>query len=58
MIRCPYCGSNKGYYTTELIRRNKYYTFNGIRTGTKAKTYKEDWKLCIECGRVLPKKNK
>ena len=25
MIRCPYCGSNKGYYTTELIRRNKYY---------------------------------
>jgi len=42
-MKCPYCGSEEGYYETEKVHRALCYTFDGEPDGA-SEDY-NDWDL-------------
>ena len=57
-MKCPYCGSEEGYYEIEKVHRTLLYTFDGEPDGC-SEDY-NDWtskrKYCRYCNRILPQK--
>lgn len=58
MIRCPFCGSDNGYYQYECVERALIFDFEGNPSGsTEDVTIKAGRRrYCTRCGRILPKK--
>ena len=57
-MKCPFCGSEEGYYEIEKVHRALYYTFDGEPNGA-SEDY-NDWasrrKYSAKCNRILPRK--
>lgn len=58
MKKCPFCGSDKGYYQYEYVHRVLVFDFDGNPDGAS-----EDMtdkfcrrRYCCNCNRILPKK--
>ena len=58
MKKCPYCGSDAGYYMTETIRRDLYFTFDDEPnySSDDVAVYIGKRKRCASCHRILPKR--
>ncbi|MCI7122258.1 MAG: hypothetical protein MR941_10840 [[Ruminococcus] gnavus] len=56
--KCPFCGSNRGYYQIERVHRGLLFNFDGEPIGgTEDVTdYAGRRKQCIDCGKTLPRK--
>ena len=57
-MKCPYCGSEEGYYEIEKVHRTLLYTFDGEPDGC-SEDYNDQTskrKYCRGCHRILPKK--
>lgn len=56
--RCPFCGSEDGYYTIEVVHRGLEFTFDDEPCGSTEDV--TDWvgkrRYCTRCCRILPKK--
>ena len=57
-MRCPYCGSETGYYVIENVHRGLLFTFDDEPDGATEDV--EDRcgkrKYCRDCHRILPRK--
>lgn len=57
-MKCPYCGSQEGYYEFERVHRALYFAFDDEPDGASEDI--TDWcgkrKYCTSCHRVLPRK--
>lgn len=57
-MKCPYCGSEDGYYIVEKVHRTLLFTFDDEPDG--ASDDYSDWesrrKYCRYCNRILPRK--
>lgn len=57
-MKCPYCGSEEGYYQEERVHRFLFFTFDGepdeatedITEWTSKRRY------CRNCEKILPRK--
>lgn len=60
MKKCPFCGSNKGYYQYECVERALFFTFEGEPNGsTEDVTIKAGKRrYCYNCHRILPREKK
>lgn len=58
MNKCPYCDSNEGYYMTETVRRNLYFTFDGNPnySSEDSTVYSGKRKRCMNCNKTLTEK--
>lgn len=56
--KCPFCGSNRGYYQIERVHRALLFNFDGEPIGgTEDVTdYTGRRKQCIDCDKILPRK--
>lgn len=56
---CPYCGSDEGYYMTETIKRDLYFTFDDQPnySSDDHPVYCGKRKRCANCRKILPKEN-
>ena len=57
MVKCPYCGSDEGYYVTETIRRELYFTFDNEPnfSSEDSVVYAGKRKRCMNCQKTLPR---
>ena len=57
-MKCPFCGSEKGYYMTERVHRDLFFTFDDEPCGSTEDV--ADWegkrKYCSNCDKILPPK--
>lgn len=52
MDKCPYCGSDKGVFTTFM--GTQYYTWNGEPNGYSDNVeYESSFAKCVSCGRKV-----
>ena len=60
MTKCPYCGSDEGYYMTETIKRDLYFTFEDEPNyaSDDSPVYIGTRKRCAKCRKVLPKRER
>lgn len=56
--KCPFCGSEEGYYKTESVHRALMYNFDGEPIGASEDytDYAGRRKVCLDCHRILPRK--
>ena len=57
-MKCPFCGSDRGYYQIERVHRALRFNFDGKPIGgTEDVTdYAGRRKQCIDCHKILPRK--
>lgn len=55
---CPFCGSEKGYYMTEVVRRDLLFDYNDEPCGATEDVaeFCSKRRRCIDCDKILPKK--
>lgn len=58
MNKCPFCGSDKGYYQYEYVERALIFDFEGEPNGSTEDISIKSGKrrYCYNCNRILPKK--
>lgn len=58
MKKCPYCGSNSGYYMYERVHRSLMFDFDDEPDGASEDItdYSGKRKYCLDCHKILPKK--
>lgn len=58
--KCPFCGSEKGYYSLERIHRYLLFDFNDIPDGSTEDIteYCGKRKYCRNCDKILPKQRR
>ena len=56
--KCPFCGSNRGYYQIERVHRALLFDFDGEPIGGSEDVtdYAGRRKQCIDCDKILPRK--
>ena len=56
-MKCPYCGSEAGYYMYERVHRFLMFSFGGKPIGASEDItdYAGKRKKCIDCNKILPK---
>lgn len=56
-MKCPYCGSDSGYYMLERVHRSLMFDFSGEPDGSSEDVtdYSGKRKYCQGCDRILPK---
>lgn len=57
-MKCPYCGSDAGYYMIERVHRSLMFDFFDEPDGASEdfEDYTGKRKYCRDCHRILPKK--
>lgn len=57
-MKCPFCGSEEGYYTMEKVHGALYFTFDGEPNGASEDItdYNGKRRRCAYCYRILPRK--
>lgn len=57
MDKCPFCGSDEGYYMTETVRRDLYFTFDDEPNYSSEDSliYRGKRKRCMNCEKTLPR---
>lgn len=58
-MKCPFCGSDKGYYMMETIHRALLFTFDNEPNGASEEdfeVYTGRRKYCIACNKILPRR--
>ncbi len=57
-MRCPYCGSEDGYYMMETVWRALFFDFDSNPVeGTEDYAYRcGKRRYCMHCQRILPRK--
>lgn len=57
-MKCPFCGSNRGYYQIERVHRALLFDFDGEPIGGSEDVtdYAGRRKQCIDCHKILPRK--
>lgn len=57
-MKCPYCGSEEGYYQEERVHRFLFFAFDGEPDGATENI--TDWegkrRYCRNCEKILPRK--
>lgn len=57
-MKCPFCGSEEGYYMIERVHRGLFFTFDDEPCGSGEDV--ADWvgkrKYCLKCKKILPEK--
>lgn len=58
MKRCPYCGSDSGYYMYERVHRGLMFDFNDEPIGATEDVteYAGKRKYCVNCHKILSEK--
>lgn len=58
MKKCPYCGSDEGYYMYERVHRSLFFDFydEPIGASEDVADYSGTRKYCLNCHKILPKK--
>ena len=56
--KCPFCGSVRGYYMMETIRRGLCFDYDDTPIGSTedVTVYSGERRRCIECDKILPRK--
>nr|DAT27069.1 MAG TPA: ISL3 zinc-finger of transposase IS204/IS1001/IS1096/IS1165 [Bacteriophage sp.] len=57
-MKCPFCGSEEGYYMKEIVHRFLYFTFDGEPNGASEDItdFAGKRRFCANCQMILPKK--
>ena len=57
-MRCPFCGSDEGYYMMETVHRGLAFTWEGEPDGASEDVTDREGKrrYCRNCHKILPKK--
>ncbi len=57
-MKCPYCGSEEGYYMMEKVHRALLFDFEGNPVGCSEDHTDRSGKrrYCMHCERILPRK--
>ncbi|BFL20965.1 hypothetical protein [Mediterraneibacter gnavus] len=57
-MKCPFCGSDRGYYMLERVHRALLFNFDGEPIGgtEDVADYVGRRKQCIDCDKILPRK--
>ena len=56
--KCPFCGSDSGYYMIETVRRALYFDYDDEPSGASEDTtvYSGKRRRCMVCDKILPQK--
>ena len=57
-MKCPYCGSEKGYYCKERVHRFLFFTFDDDADGATENIteWESKRRYCRNCEKILPRK--
>lgn len=58
MKKCPFCGSEKGYYIYEKVHRALFFTYDDEPNGSTedVEDYVGKRRYCEDCRNILPRK--
>ena len=56
--KCPFCGSDSGYYMIETVRRGLYFDYDDVPVSASedVTVYSGKRRRCVDCNKILPQK--
>ena len=56
--KCPFCGSDSGYYMMETVYRGLFFDYDDTPIGASedVTVYSGKRRRCIDCDKILPRK--
>ena len=56
--KCPFCGSDSGYYMIETVHRGLYFNYDDAPLGSSEDitVYSGKRRRCVDCNKILPQK--